>query len=130
MSGANYFGGGGPAKRTGPDYFKDADKPKKANWKKHEKDIAKRSGDRQVSGSGNKPGRPGDVMGGKLLREAKATKRPSITVSPKWMKKLILEALRMNKIPVFEIRIEGAEVPVPKDWVLMPAQDFQDILDA
>jgi len=128
VSPPNYFDGQ-PVRSRGPDYFADAGKPKKADWKKHEKDVAKRAHERQVTGSGNKPGRPGDVTGSKFLREGKATRRASITVSQKWMEKLVVEALRMGRIPVFEVRLEGARLPVPSDWVLLPAIDFQAIVD-
>lgn len=120
---------GPPVTPRGPDYFKDNDKPRKADWKKHERDISKRSGDRQVTGSGNKPGRPGDAMGSKFIREGKSTKRASISISSKWMKKLVVQSLRMGRTPVFEIRLEGAEIPVPTDWVLIPAVDFQELTE-
>lgn len=113
----------------GPDYFKDTDKPTKANWKKHEKDIARRSGDRQVAGSGNQPGRPGDVMGPRFIRDGKATKYKSIAVTSKQMKTLVQQGLDMGRIPVFEIRLETATPPVPTDWILLPAPDFQEIIE-
>jgi hypothetical protein len=112
----------------GPDYFKDCGKPKKANWRKHERDIAERSGDRRVAGSGNQPGRPGDVMGTRFLRDGKATVRKSLGISQKQARKLVIEAMNMGRIPIFEIRLEGAEEPVPTDWVVIPAIDFEEIV--
>lgn len=126
--GPDYFNSG-EAHRRDPDYFKDANKPKKADWKRHERDISRRSGDRQVAGSGNKPGRPGDTMGARFIREGKSTKHASISISQEWMRKLIEQALRMGKVPLFEIRLEAAQVPVPTDWILLPADDFQELLD-
>lgn len=135
----NYFER--PVEPPTPDYFKDAGK---ANWKKHEKDIAKRTGERQIRGSGNQPGRPGDTMGSKCLRDGKATARQSedgaketppnptaasITIREGWLRKLVLEALNMGKTPVIEIRLEKAQPPVPTDWSLIPSDDLQEMID-
>jgi len=123
---------------TGPDYFKerpDADAPdyfqtKRADWKQHEKDIAKRSGGRQQPGSGNKPGRPGDVVDTLCLRDGKATRSgKSISVSASILATITGQALALGKIPVVEVRLESAEPPVPTDWVCLPAQDFQQLLE-
>lgn len=100
---------------------------KKADWQKHEKDIAARSGGRRVPGSGNQPGRPGDVMTADTLREGKAIKGKAISISDAWLKKLCKEALCMNRVPVFEIKMEGASFPVPKEWVVIPALDFEQL---
>lgn len=123
----DYFGK--PAESRPPRYFKDVDKPKRGDWKKHERDVEKRSGDRRVSGSGNQPGCPGDNMGVKFLREDKTTKHAGITISAKWLEKLVRESLSVCRVPLFDIRLEGAQVPVPTDWVLLPADDFQEIID-
>jgi len=121
-----------------PQYFGEVQHPKrpvyfdgapKADWRQHEKDVAKRSGDRRVRGSGNQPGRPGDAIGGRFLREAKAVSGASLSIRAAWLRKLSEQALCMNKTPLFEIRLEGVEVPVPRDWILLPADAFQEIVD-
>jgi hypothetical protein len=33
----------------------------------------------------------------------------------------------MGRRPVLEIRLEGAQIPVPTDWVLIPAMDFDEL---
>jgi hypothetical protein len=126
MSPPRYFEG--EVRKGGADYFKDADKPRRANWKQHEKDIAKRSGDRQVAGSGNQPGKPGDVSGTKYLRDGKATVGAGITLQANFFRKLVAESLAMGKVPVIEIRLEGAVIPVPRDWVCLPASDFEELV--
>jgi len=120
---------GEPVKPKAPSYFGSPATPKKANWKKHEADCAARSGARRVKGSGNRPGNPGDLRGTKYLRESKATTKAGITISATWLRKLVDEATCVNKTPLFEIRLEGAETPVPTDWVLLPAVDFQELLE-
>jgi hypothetical protein len=112
-----------------PDYFRDADRPKKANWRQHEKDISERAGEPQVAGSGNQPGRPGDTMGTQFLRDGKATRGAGITIKAEWLRKIVGQALSMGRVPLIEVRMEGADLPVPTDWVLLPAEDFQEILD-
>jgi hypothetical protein len=112
-----------------PDYFKSAGQPKKADWKRHEKEIAARSGGKRVAGSGNQPGKPGDVRGTKFLRDGKATVRKNISISAKVLKKIVEEALALGRTPVIEVRLEGAEFPCPTDWVILPAIDFQDLVE-
>lgn len=127
----------------GPDFFKDNNKRKQADWKKHEADVEKRSGDRRTRGSGNGHGktsqtnqasfrrragvRVGDNMGNKKLRECKATVGRSITISCKFLDQLIEQSLNMGRDPVLEIRIEGATLPTPTDWVMIPADDYEEM---
>lgn len=119
-----------PVRPKRPAYFTDGSPPvKKANWKKHEKDVAERSGARQVAGSGNQPGKPGDLRGAKFLRECKASKGAGLSVQAKWLRKLVDEATQLGRYPLVEIRLEAAEAPVPTDWVMLPALDFQELLE-
>ena len=123
---------------SGPDYLNRRREPVKptylgkdptsADWRKHEKDVEKRSGDRRRRASGAAPGKPGDNAGMIFLREDKATKGAGITIQGKWLKKLVGEALPLGLIPVLEIRLEGQEAPVPTDWILMPALEGQEAL--
>lgn len=135
MPGPNYFDGSQDSDK--PDYFKDVHKPKKANWRKHEADVEKRTGDRRTRGSGAGHGKtgqtrrrgsvnPGDNVG-KRLRECKATRGRGITINGDWLEQLIVQALSMNRRPVLEIRLEGATLPVPQDWVLIPASDYDEL---
>jgi hypothetical protein len=94
----------------------------------HEKRIAKRSGDTRVSGSGAKPGRPGDLRGLKFLREAKTTKGAGRTISGKELLKISAQALSVGLEPIMEICFEGQEPPTPRDWVLIPADVFEELI--
>jgi Holliday junction resolvase len=124
----------------GPDFFKDIDKPKKADWKKHEADVEKRTGDRRSRSSGAGHGKTGqtrrrgsvnvgDNMGTKRLRECKATKGRTISVKCDWLDQLITQSLNMGRDPVLEIRMEGATLPTPTDWVMIPADDYEELLE-
>ena len=104
-----------------PDFFRG----RKVDWEQHESDVAERSGGRRTPGSGNKPGIPGDTSDQHYLRECKATKKAGISISPKWLRKIVEAAISRGKVPLIEIRLEGQTLPVPTDWVLVPATDFE-----
>lgn len=139
-NGPDYFNGEVHHGSSGPDYFKDANKkpkPKKADWQKHESDVEKRTGDRKTRGSGAGHGAtgqtlqrgsvsPGDNVG-RFFRECKATRGKGISINGKWLEQLVEHALCMGRRPVLEIRLEGAQIPVPTDWVLIPAMDFDEL---
>jgi hypothetical protein len=127
VSPPRYFDDLTPARRPAPDYFSGSDRPRRANSKKHEKDIAKRTGDRQVPGSGNQPGRPGDVTGKRFLRDGKATVGAGITLKADFFRNIASQAQDMGRVPIIEIRLEGAKLPVPSDWVCLPASDFDEL---
>lgn len=122
MAEPRYFDGG-QSKPKGPDYLKP--RPTTDMSKEHEKDTAKRTGGRRVSGSGNQPGNPGDVKGLKDLQELKATGKVDETrIQLKWLRKIAFEALTQNRWPVVNLRFTKLEPPCPKDWVLIPADVY------
>ena len=108
----------------GPEYL---DRKTGVDWRKHEADIEKRSGDRRRAASGATPGKPADNKGQKWLREAKATKGAGITIKALWLRKIVEEAMALGLDPLLEIRVDGAEAPVPTDWVLVPSIDFETL---
>lgn len=114
-------------KKSGPDYFKKD--PTTKISKKHEKDVANRSGGRRVPGSGNIAGMPGDVSDPIFRRECKATKGGGTQIQAEWIKKISGEALAINKIPLIELRFEGQTEPTPKDWIMIPSIEFQRIIE-
>ena len=95
---------------------------------KHEKRTAKRSGDRRVRGSGSKPGRPADIRGLEFLRENKTTVGRGRTISGEEIEKISNQALSVGLEPVMEICFEGQTAPTPKDWVMLPAEVFEDLV--
>lgn len=111
-----------PRKKATPDFDKRNTTARRGL--RHEKRISKRTGDNRVSGSGNKPGRPGDLRGDIFLREAKTTKGKGRMINGTELANIVKQALLLNKIPVMEICFEGQSMPVPQDWVLIPADDF------
>lgn len=45
-------------------------------------------------------------------------------ISGKELAKIVRQALSLGRVPVMEICFEGQKLPVPNDWVLIPADDF------
>lgn len=113
------------ARRKPPTHQPSFDRDGKANWRKHEKDVVKRSGGRPTPGSGNKPGSPGDATDAKYMRECKATHGAGMTINAKWLQKVVADAMARGMTPLIELRLEGQIPPTPTDWVLIPAVDFE-----
>lgn len=113
------------AQRKKPTSSPNFEKDGKVNWRKHEKDVVVRSGGRPQPGSGNKPGKPGDTTDQHYMRECKATKGAGITIKSEWLEKLVADAMARGMTPLVELRLDGQTPPVPTDWVLIPAVDFE-----
>lgn len=125
---------------TGPDYLGKDRKPGKPNylgrddgvdWRQHEKDTEKRSGGRRQPGSGNKPGAPADVRDIRWLRENKASKKGAVGMFVKgvWLQRIVAQATPRGLDPAIELRFDGQVPPVPNDWVMIPAIEFEALLE-
>jgi hypothetical protein len=125
MSGPNYLDRKPPT-GGGPDYLERKDG---VDWRKHEADVAKRSGGRVRAASGAAPGKPADTIDQNFLRECKATKGMGMSINGKWLAKICREALPRCQTPLLELRFDGQEAPTPSDWVMIPAQDFEILLE-
>ena len=116
-----------PHHPAAPDYLKPISTSERA--KHHEKETASRTGKRRVPGSGNQPGRPGDVSGAKDLGELKTTKKTDTRIQLKWLRKIAYEALTQGKQPMIELRFELLEPPCPKEWVMIPAEFYNKLME-
>lgn len=119
--------GDSPSCPNEPDYLKPA--PTTDMSKRHEKGTAARSGKRRVPGSGNQHGRPGDVVGDIDLGELKATKKTDTRIQLSWLRKIAYEALTQGKQPYVEMRFERLEPPCPKEWVMITAEFYNELLE-
>jgi len=128
MGGPNFLNRpDGPRPNSGgPDYL---DRKDGVDWNSHENVVAKRSGGRRRAASGAAPGKPADTVDQVYLRECKATHGAGITIKGGWLKKITHEALPRGMTPLVEIRVAGQEAPTPTDWVLIPAQEFEILLE-
>ena len=124
----------------GPNYLnkdRDPDKPDYlgrdtgVDWRQHEKDTETRSGGRRQPGSGHKPGAPGDVRDIRWLRENKASRNGAegMFIKGTWLQKIVAQALPRGLDPIIELRFDGQAAPVATDWVLLPAIEFEALLD-
>lgn len=133
MPGPNYLnrepsrdGHNAPRRKIGPAYL---DLDTGADWRDHEATVAKRSGGQRRAASGAAPGKPADTKDEVFLRECKATKGAGITIRGEWLEKITQQALPRGMTPLLEIRVEGQATPTPTDWVLIPAQEFEILLE-
>ena len=127
MTGPNYLDRKEPSRdNSGPDYLGRDDG---VDWRKHENDVAKRSKGHRRAASGAAPGKPADTVDVALLRECKATKGAGITLKGEWLSKIVGQALPRDLIPAIELRLDGQVAPTPKDWILIPAQEFEILLE-
>lgn len=124
--GPNYLNRDSSKSNEGPDYL---GQDTGVDWKKHENDVAKRSGGTRRAASGAAPGKPADTFDQVFLRECKATKGKGITINGGWLAKIVQQALPRGMTPLVELRLDGQSPPTPKDWVLIPAQEFEILLE-
>jgi hypothetical protein len=116
-----------PIEPRKPSYFKPLTNTERSQA--HERHTAKRSGKRVVPGSGNQLGKPGDVVGDLDLGENKTTKKTDTRIQLKWLRKIAYEALTQGKQPIVEMRFEKLTPPCPKEWVMIPAEFYYELLE-
>lgn len=128
MPGPNYLNRDDrkPKRPVGPSYL---DIDTGVDWRDHEETVAKRSGGKRRAASGAAPGKPADTKDEQFLRECKATKGAGITIKAEWLEKITQQALPRGMTPLLEIRVDGQAPPTPTDWVLIPAQEFEILLE-
>lgn len=114
-----------PSQPPKPNYFKPPTTTDISN--QHEKDTASRTGGRRVPGSGNQLGRPGDVIGSEDFQELKATQKTDTRIQLSWLRKAAFQAMTQGKHPVVNMRFTKLSPPCPQDWVLIPADVYNDL---
>jgi len=128
-----------PSQPRGPDYMKPESTVSRS--KRHEKGSASRSGKRLTPGSGNRAtskrawgagnssGCPGDLVGETDLGELKTTKKTDTRIQLSWLRKIAYEALTQGKTPYIEMQFDKLEPPCPKEWVLITAARYDELLE-
>lgn len=96
------------------------------NWERQEARQAKQHGGRRQPGSGNKWGRPGDIIAGDYLIECKTKEKPSksFTVKKEWLEKNKQEAFLLDKYPMLVFSFGDAT-----DYVVMEAKQFWGLIE-
>lgn len=124
--GPNYLNRDDKKRKSGPNYL---DIDTGVDWRDHEDTVAKRSGGKRRAASGAAPGKPADTVDQEFLRECKSTKGAGITIKGEWLEKITQQALPRGMTPLMEIRVAGQSAPTPTDWVMIPAQEFEILLE-
>jgi hypothetical protein len=127
-----------PSEPPKPDYLKPLSTTARANA--HEKESAARSGAKRTPGSGNKAshkksrgsgnqtGCPGDLVGDEALGELKTTQKTDTRIQLSWLRKIAYEAMTQGKQPMVEMQFERLTPPCPKEWVMIPADFFNELM--
>jgi len=114
-----------------PNYFiGKTEKKKRKKSMKQEDRVADALGGYRQKASGALPGNRGDVKGIELLGECKRTDKKSISITIAYLEKITHEALAYDKIPAVAIEFGNTPKMVSKDWVMVPVEFMQELLEA
>ena len=96
----------------------------------HEEESAKKVGGRTQPNSGASPWLTykGDVTSEDFLYQCKTTDKSRFTLSQKVIAEIYRQAKLTGKEPAIIIRLEGVSNPLPREWVCVPMEVWQDIL--
>ena len=113
-----------------PSYFTPHEKKqRKRKSMAQENRVAKATGGRRQKASGALPGSKGDVRSVELLNECKRTDKKSISITIEYLQKITQEAAFYNRIPSVAIEIESPPKFVNRDWILVPAGFFNELIE-
>lgn len=116
---------------TLPGYFRgNTEKKKRRKSMRQEDRVADALGGYRQKASGALPGNRGDVKGVELLGECKRTDKKSISITLAYLEKITMEAVSYNRIPAVAIEFGDTPKLVSKDWVMVPAEFMQELLEA
>ncbi len=97
----------------------------------NEKRISKKLGFTLTPGSGNQawPSRKGDGVTDEFVFELKETIKDRFTITPDILAKLYREAGTVGKHPALVLSMYGLEDPLPKEWVAVPMDVFEELVE-
>lgn len=103
--------------------------PVKTKSLRNEKRLSKKLGFKLTPGSGNQawPSRKGDGNTSKIMFECKETERDRFTITPDILSKLCKEAGTIGSSPALVISMYGLQEPIPKEWVAIPIEVFNEL---
>lgn len=114
-----------------PGYFTGGkEKKKRKKSMKQEDRVADALGGYRQKASGALPGNRGDVKGVELLGECKRTDKKSISITIQYLEKITHEAVAYDRIPAVAIEFGNTPKLVSKDWVMVPSDFMQELLEA
>jgi len=114
-----------PSKKAPKMWDKEEDSPKRKSLQ-NEKRLSKEVGFRLTPASGNMsiPAFKGDGQTKQFMFECKETETDKLTLGVKVFSKLCREAAAIGKDPALILSLYGFPDPIPKDWVVIPAEVF------
>lgn len=94
----------------------------------NEKRLSEEVGFRCTPGSGNQKwvSSKGDGSSSDFLYECKETKKRNITIKGDDIEKIVKEAAIVGKTPAIVFSVYGLMDNIPKDWVAIPVEDWED----
>lgn len=96
--------------------------------RKHEDEAAKVIGGERHAGSGASPWLKSDASSETYQLECKQTAHASMTIQWGWLEKISMEAAGQGKTPALHVRFLRENPGVSKDWVMLPAAEFERLL--
>lgn len=114
-----------------PGYFSgNREKKKRKKSMRQEDRVADALGGYRQKASGALAGNRGDVKGVELLGECKRTDKKSISITLAYLEKITMEAVSYDRIPAVAIEFGNTPKLVSKDWVMVPSDFMQELLEA
>jgi len=96
--------------------------------KKQEKEIASLIKGKRCPASGAFYWAKSDAVSKKFRAECKLTEGKSIRITVEMIKKISKEAFQTHRDPLLAVRFENIEFPYDKDWLMLPARLFKELL--
>lgn len=97
----------------------------------NEKRISKKLGFKLTPGSGNQdwPTRKGDGTTAEFVYELKETIKDRLSLTSDVLAKICREAGTVGKHPALVLSMYGLEDPIPKEWVAVPIDVFEELVE-
>jgi hypothetical protein len=98
---------------------------------RNEKRLSQKLGFKLTPGSGNQawPSRKGDGVTKDFVFECKETEKDRFNVTPDVLGKIYREASTTGKDPALVISMYGIPDPIPKEWVAVPLEVFNNLIN-
>jgi hypothetical protein len=99
---------------------------------KTEKRLSKELGARTQpnSGAGYRKNSKGDLTDDDFLYEVKETEKATLRLGFDVVEKIHFEARSIGKIPVLVMVVKSMDASVPREWVMLPKQDFVEMKES
>jgi hypothetical protein len=104
-------------------------KDQKTRINEHEQSLADRLGGQRQPNSGATLRHKGDILLSKLLLDSKETQTNSLILTVAEIVKICREARELSREPGLVLSFTKAPVTMPAEWVAVPLEVFQQLLE-